>query len=384
MNLFRSANPINKNNPRIVHLTSAHHSTDIRIFIKECRSLARAGYSVDLVAPGLHDELRDHINIHAIPVAKRRFSRITTGVYRIYKIAKSLDADIYHFHTPDLIPVGLLLLRRGKRVIYDIQEDHPRSILSRKYIPNGARKPISQFFEMFENYSAGYFSALVAATPAIGDRFQKINPKTVVVNNYPLLDELKPVNSKQWNLRDTSICYVGAITQVRGAIQMIQAMEYLPKTIGAKLEIAGEIWPDDLRVQAMGLKGWQYVRELGILTREEVKSLLAKTRAGLVLFHPEPNHVQAQPNKLFEYMSAGIPVIASDFPLWRQIIEKTGCGLLANPIDPCSIADAVEIILTNHEEAEAMGQRGRQAVDIKYNWGNEEAKLINLYEELFQ
>jgi glycosyltransferase involved in cell wall biosynthesis len=367
---------------RIVHLTSAHPTTDTRIFIKECRSLVRAGFQVHLIAPGDQNELREQIEIFAIPKTTSRFSRITDVLFQIYKIAKSIDAELYHIHDPDLIFVGLQLQKMGKHVVYDIHEDYPRSLLSRRYIPKIVRKPISLIYEKCEYYAAKRFSAIIAATPAIGKRFQEINSKTVVVNNYPILDELMPVGSIRWDERDISICYVGAITHIRGAIQMIKAMEYLPKNIGAKLEMAGEIWPQELRNQVIELDGWQYVIELGKLNREEVKQLLGRTRVGLVLFHPEPNHVQAQPNKLYEYMSAGIPVIASDFPLWRQIIENTGCGLLANPTDPFSIADAILYLLTNHQEAEVMGKRGREAVVKKYNWKKEEEKLITLDEEL--
>jgi glycosyltransferase involved in cell wall biosynthesis len=344
--------------------------------------LAKAGFQVNLVAPGDRNELRDNINIHVFPIPKSRFYRVTAGLYHIYQFAKKFDADFYHIHDPDLILIGLFLQKNGKKVIYDVHEDHPRNLLSRRYIPIKLRKPISLVYEKLENYAAKYFSAIIAATPVIGERFQKINPKIVVVNNFPLLDELKPIGNKRWDGRDISICYIGAITHVRGAVQTIQAMEYLPRNIGAKLELAGEIWPDELRKQIQVLEGWRYVKELGILSREEVKKLLARTRAGLLLIHPEPNYIKSHPTKLFEYMSAGIPVVASDFPLWRQIIEDSGCGLLADPMDPLSIAEAIKILLTRDEEAEAMGKRGREAVETKYNWNTEEEKLLSLYADL--
>ena len=130
------------------------------------------------------------------------------------------------------------------------------------------------------------------------------------------------------------------------------------------------------------MRGWDRVEELGTLGRSEVAQLFGQVSAGLVIFLPEPNHVEAMPNKLFEYMSAGIPVIASDFPLWHGIVEGAGCGLLVDPLDPRAIAGAIEHLLTHPEEAEAMGRRGRQAVERWYNWENEESKLLQLYASL--
>ena len=104
--------------------------------------------------------------------------------------------------------------------------------------------------------------------------------------------------------------------------------------------------------------------------------------AGLVTFYPLPNHVDAQPNKMFEYMSSGLPVIASNFPLWKKIIEGNKCGLCVDPLDPAAIAKAIDYIVSHPDEARAMGENGKRAVYEKYNWGVESEKLISLYRSL--
>jgi glycosyltransferase involved in cell wall biosynthesis len=372
----------NNSKPRVAHLTSAHRPNDTRIFVKECQSLARAGYDVHLVAPGGYNVQKELVSIHAFPIARSRYSRFSTSMFQIYQLAKGINADLYHIHDPDLIFVGLLLKKRGRPIVYDVHEDNPRMLLSRQYIPKKIRKPVSQTYQVLENYASRYFSAIVAATPVIGDRFQKINPNIVVINNYPIIDELKPTRPIHWTDRDQSICYVGAITQVRGALQMVQAMEFIPENFEAKLEMAGEIWPRELRRQLKTFSGWKNVKELGLISRGEVRRLFERTRAGLVLMHPTPSYIQSQPTKLFETMSAGLPVIASDFPLWRQLVEDIGCGLLANPQDPCSVAEAIMNLLRHHADAESMGARGREAVETIYNWNKEETKLLSLYKKL--
>jgi glycosyltransferase involved in cell wall biosynthesis len=364
---------------KVVHLSTHHSVGNVRLFTKECRSLAKAGYAVTLVAPYDHNTVVDGVQIKAIPKESRRLKRMTVTTGQVYREAIRLDADLYHLHMVELIPVGLLLLARGKKVIYDCYEDAPRSILTRFYLPDNLKRPISWLLERLENFAAPRFSAVVAATPTIGARFQSLNTHTVVVNNFPLQDELRPPNDVSWAQRSMAVTYLGALAPPRGLYQMIEAMAYMPDHLGATLKLAGPFSPPESRIKATRLQGWKWVEELGILSRSQVAKLLSQVSAGLAVYLPAPNHIEAMPNKLFEYMAAGIPMIASDFPLWREIVEKAGCGLLADPLDPQAIAEASEHQLTHPAEAEAMGKRGRRAVEKSYNWEKESEKLIDLY-----
>jgi len=368
----------------IVHLTTVHSPFDVRIFHKQCRSLAKAGYKVSLVAPCSRDETVDDVQIIGIKIAKNRFSRITDSMAQIYNKAMRLNADLYHFHDPELIPIGLILRARGKSVVYDIHEDVPRSLFatSRDYIPNSAKRPASWIIERFENYAARFLSGLIVATSTIGKRFHKLNPNTEVINNYPILHELIQTTSVPWFDRPFSVAYIGAISIERGIKQMVRAMEYLSEDLHASIELAGTFSPNRVRDEVSMLPGWKHVNELCFVNRNEVAQILGQVRAGLVLFHPEPNHIESQPNKIFEYMSAGIPVVASDFPLWRELIEKDGCGMLVDPLDSKAVADAIEYIFKNPKEAEAMGKRGRSAVEKYYNWDIEKEKLLEFYHML--
>jgi hypothetical protein len=359
-----------------------HPIWDVRVFHKECRSVVAAGYPVTLVAPHDCDEVIDGVRVCGVGVAGGRIKRMTMTVARVLRRAWEVDADIYHFHDCELVPAGLMLQVLGRHVVYDVHEDVPRDLVTRYYLPAATRRVIARVIEVIENAAAKRFSAVVTATPAIGARFGRLNPRTCVVNNYPILRELAPSEETPWSSRGPAVAYVGAIAEERGIVEMVQAMAELSPGLDATLELAGSFSPAEDRALVERHPGWKRVHELGQLPRPDVATLLSRVRAGLVIFRPAPNHVGAQPNKLFEYMAAGIPVIVSDFPLWRELVEGAGCGLLVDPSDATVIAQAIEYLLTHPAEAEAMGRRGRQAVEARYNWESESAKLIRLYEEI--
>lgn len=367
--------------PRVVHMTSAHEAWDVRIFQKECRSLARAGYEVIELTNEAADARRDGVRILGLGTCRSRLHRMTTKMVAMARQAFRLRADVYHFHDPDLLPLALLLRAFHKCVIYDIHEDLPSTILYKHYIPAWLRLPLMRLTELIENAASRAMSGLVAATPAIANRFRRINENTVVVNNFPILAELAPAEKKEWSQRSMSVAYIGGIAEGRGIRELLSAMSQLP-AIEAKLELAGWYSNPALETELIHSPAWRHVTWRGVLLRAGIAELLGSVRAGIVSFHPEPNCVTAQPTKLFEYMSAGIPVIASDFPLWRRIVATAGCGLLVDPCDPSSIAEAISYLLTHDGEAEAMGQRGRAAVERQYNWEIEESNLLGFYSSL--
>ena len=201
----------------------------MRIFHKECKSLARAGYEVTLIASIGGRRTLDGVRFVPLPRWKSRFDRILRGPLATYKKALEARADIYHFHDPELIPVALLLRLSGKQVIYDIHEDVPRTISYKNYIPGPLKEPISRAAEIFENWAGARFSALVAANPIIGDRFRPLNQNTVVVNNYPKIEEIERLPGTTTNNRAANLLYVGMrITRARGAEEMIRAVGLLP------------------------------------------------------------------------------------------------------------------------------------------------------------
>jgi glycosyltransferase involved in cell wall biosynthesis len=364
---------------KICHLSSAHPASDIRIFHKECVSLAKdERFDVYLLTINSRTEKINNVQLVSVESkSKNRFTRILNSSRAVYKKALKLDADIYHFHDPELLPYGLKLIRRGKIVIYDAHEDVPRQILSKHWIPLFLRKSIANLYESYENYVAKRLSFVVTSTPTIEKRYKKINPNSSAICNYPILEE--NVVLPEWSTRNNEICYVGGITVVRGINEIVKVLE-LDNDL--QINLAGAFSPLTLRDDLIKSNSWKQVNEYGVVDRNEILKILNKSKIGMVTLHPIENYLDSLPIKMFEYMYAGIPLIASDFPLWKELISENKCGYCVDPFDITETYRLIQTLLSNDDLAKKMGENGRKSVLEKYNWRIEEKKLISIYLKL--
>jgi glycosyltransferase involved in cell wall biosynthesis len=368
---------VTKQFPKVCILSTVHELHDSRIFYKEAHSLREFGFDVSFIVQHEQSEVIDGIQIIPLGKSKSRLKRMTVTVWEAWRKAMKQAADVYHFHDPELIPVGLLLKAMGKKVIYDVHEDVPRQILAKTWIVKPLRRVVAAVFERFEHFAAKRMDTVVTVTPFIRDRFLKINCQVFVVHNYPKLAEFPLHRSPQVDDEQT-VCYIGGITRIRGLIEMVEAIG----RTNSKLLLAGSFSSDDLRRDAIALQGWGQVEELGQLNREQVSDTLRRASAGIYAGHPIINYIDALPIKLFEYMASGIPVISSNFPLLKDIVERYKCGLCIDPLEPQAIADAIQWINDHPKEAVQMGDNGRAAVEECFNWESESRTLFRLYNQL--
>jgi glycosyltransferase involved in cell wall biosynthesis len=341
--------------------------------------MAERGHKVSLVVADAHgDASTDGVSILDVGKSAGRLNRILHSAGRVCERAEAIDADVYILHDPELIPCGIRLKRKGKKVVFDSHEDIPTQLLGKPYLGRLSALILSHSFGAYQQYACHRFDGIVAATPFIRERFKKINKRTIDINNYPIVEEFDDVHP--WTDKAIQICYVGNIAAIRGIRELVDACALFRSP--AKLALAGSFETSALEAEVKAQAGWHRVNALGHLDRSGVRDVMAHSMAGLVTLHPQVNYLDALPVKMFEYMAAGIPVIASDFPLWREIIEGSSCGLCVDPINPSSIAEAVDYIVTHPDHARHMGANGRRAAEEKYNWLSESRKMLNFYEDI--
>lgn len=362
--------------PVVCHITSVHSALDIRIFEKECKSLSE-NYQVHLIHPGIENLKSDNVNVIGINYKEtNRLKRILNTGKKVVEKALTLNAEVYHFHDPELLRYTSRLKKNGAKVIYDSHEDLPKQVLDKPYLPKSVRGFISVLVEYYERKNSSKLNGVITATQTIKKRFDKYNKNVCCIYNYPILDRY--TKNLSWVDRPKSAVYIGGIFEKRGIWEITEA---ITKT-DSSLELAGKFSPQELKDKVLNKHQGDNVNYHGFLDKNGINKLLESTNIGLVTLHPTKSYLESLPIKMFEYMAAGLPVIASNFPFWKQIIEKHECGICVDPLNPKEISDAIIYLNNNPEIASKMGENGKTAAFELYSWQSESDKLTEFYKSL--
>lgn len=372
---------------KVCILTTAHSPYDDRIYHREVLSLLRAGYSVVIVAPWGRNELTtDGLEIIAVGKPATRIARFTRTAAQVFKAALSQHADVYHFHDPDLLPWMIMLSVAGKRVIYDVHEYNGKSILAKTWLPAALRKPAARSVDWLEGWTSKRFSGVITVNPHMAGLFRKYNAQVDSIANYPLPWFVEAC-ARSENASRVRVIYVGGLNKERGYELIFDAMKLVrQRRPNAECLVVGPVdysgvngkYPRfNQEGQSIDGVAWGGTVKFG-----DVPEYLLSARVGWIPWQWTPNNDQGTPVKLFEYMAAGLPVVASKLGFIAKIVEETGCGLLVPPSDTQAHADAICYLLDHPDEAVAMGERGKRAVLDRYNWSHVEKKLLNFYEQI--
>lgn len=368
---------------KVCILTTVHPAFDVRIFYKEAKTLVQAGYNVALIAQHNKDEIVDGVNIIALPKAKNRFMRIFGLSWRVFYLALRQLADVYHFHDPELIIMGIILKLFGKKVIYDMHELVYFQIKDKYWLKFRIIKKLMQWiYLLFEMLSIKYFDQLILAEDGYKSYFTqryKNFKRYTIIRNFPTVSLIKSAELiNNGAKQNPTIIYAGVLTRTRGIKEIIKSMEYIKRR--AELWLLGKWESEGFKKECENLEGWNNTRYLGFISLNEVFQYMKIADIGICLLHPIKNYITSLPTKSFEYMACSLPMVMSNFPYWKRIFKE--CALFVNPYNPKNIAKNILYLLDNPDAMKKMGENGRKLIKDRYSWEEESKKLLNIYKKL--
>jgi len=364
-------------------LTSSHSTFDSRVFHKQARSLSDAGYDVTLITPHDSDMERDGVKIRA--VRQEDVESADFGHAReIYREAKRIQADIYHFHDPGLLPFGLMLSYRTEgKVIYDCHEQYEKAFRNYGFPPD-LFNPLVRLYPMIQSMICNRLDAVVTTTEETAEDFRRRGHSTVTtVRNFPITTDINIGEPPIEASTDYLLVYVGGLSETRGLTQMIRLVSALRERsldVGAWLigPVKGKQNEVQTLTEKMGVSS--YVEFVGRVPHETVFSYLHTGDAGLALLDPE-RFERDIPLKLFEYMYSEIPVVTTPIGASEKFIDDEW-GIVVPFGDTKKQAEQVAELLTDSKRVDRMGAKGKEKVLKEYSWEIEKEKLLSLYDYL--
>ena len=362
---------------RVCHMTSSHGSNDARIFKKECTSLAKAGYKVFLVAPG-KSRVENGVFICGVPKRLGRLERMLFVTHDIYKQAKALNADIYHFHDPELLPYGIKLAKKGKKVIFDSHENYVAQIKTKDYLPRITRNLIARIYQCYETHACAYYSAVITPCRFNGESiFEGRAHRTAFVGNKALNYEQSSLPMKS-NTKAT-ICCLGSLTHARGITHLVKASHLAE----VKLILCGPITEKYLK-ELQTMPEYENVEYRGVLEPEELVGVMSECFAGAAvgLNRGQYLYVDTLPTKVADYLLNGLPVLLYKSPFNQQFIEESKCGVIVDTDNIESFAKSIKELQLRAKNDECLPERCRLYAIKHLLWDSDEKELLALYDEI--
>lgn len=344
----------------------------------------KAGYEVTLIAQYEKNDSIDGVRLIALPKAKNRFYRMFGITTRAFWLALKQRSDVYHFHDPELVPVGLLLkLLTRKKVVYDVHEDVPKEIMQKHYLPKIMKNFMPVLCRYVQNWSSRFFDGIIAAGEDIAESFTNshVRNKVITLRNMPPVEFVEACNGSNGKLGN-HIIYVGGLSTERGIRELVEALNYVKSDV--RLFLIGTFEDNKFESEIRKIAN-EKVQIVGRISYQEVPNFIKAAKIGVICFYPEPNYLDClagRNNKLYEYMAGGLAIIGSHFPRWKEVIEGGSFGITVDPKNPKSIASAIDYLLDNPGTVKQMAQNGVKAVREEYNWDAEKEKLLQVYKKL--
>jgi glycosyltransferase involved in cell wall biosynthesis len=295
--------------------------------------------------------------------------------WRILRKALSRPSrSVFCIHDSDILGVGLILKFFGRTVLYDAHEDTPLQIGYQHWLPQWMKGPYAAFYYLLEKVCGWCFDAIIVAEPVIAKYFPA--RKTYLVRNFSLVHPFKTHAPAPYQQRPQTLTYVGTLSRVRGLYEMLEGAQLAAGHAPFTFVLGGKFVPQSLQEDV--LKNYR-IDFAGWLSFDAMVAVLFAARIGIIIPNPIERYKTNYPVKMFEFMAAGLPVIASEAGESAAFISEAQAGILVDPMNVVQIGEAITWLLTHPEEAEAMGRRGQALVFEKYNWEKENETLQKVY-----
>lgn len=368
---------VRKSRP-IVMLTNSHKSLDPRVFQKEGRTLARAGFEIHFVTPFGKSFQAEGVNIIAIPEGHAGWQKLVVVPWNLFKAALRFPRrSIILIHDSEILWIAFLLKLAGRKVVYDAHEDTPLQISYLHWVPKILKGPYALLYRLLEKMAGIFFDAIIVAEPVIAKYFPQ--RKTFLIRNFAIVRAFKQFTSVPYVERERILVYVGLLSEARGLTTMLKAADIAHQRTKFEFYLGGKFSPPSMQQPIVE----KYpIHFLSWLEFDQVAPLLFRSRVGMIVPEPNARYRTNYPVKLFEYWCAGLPVIASREGESAAFLSECDGGILVDPTNIDEVANAIIWLFENPEKAEAMGRRGQEMIFSKYNWENEEPRLIALFDSL--
>jgi glycosyltransferase involved in cell wall biosynthesis len=371
---------------RICHVTTVHPAKDARIFYRMSRALAERGYAVTLIAPESSEDALVRMSTWNAQIAQSgRINRFALAL----RATLAERADIYHFHDPELIPLGLILkvLRPSAAIVYDVHEDYPAMMRVKYWIPAPLRPLMAQAARLANTAAGVCLDGIVVADPHVQQDFQHVaRHKAIVYYNFPTLSLFAPAPAEP-SVAQADLVYIGGMSDRSGIFVLLDALTLLAQQgLTPSVRLAGYTDGEaglaaiEQGIRIRGISAQVDLR--GRIPHAQVPAWIRSGRIGLVTLQPIAKFLKNIPTKLFEYWACGLPVIASDLPPIRPFLSNEKNGLLFTPTSAEDLARVIAWLMRHPCEGKAMGQYGQEQVAKEWNNDRQIDDLIGLYEQI--
>jgi glycosyltransferase involved in cell wall biosynthesis len=361
-----------------------HDWNDDRIFERAAVGLASLGHEVYFVAPAEKDFVDSGVHIKSIP-KRSRIGKHIFGPKDAFNTMKTIEADIYHFHNPNMMFVMKKWVKKGNRVFIDIHENYEARV-EKLPIPGICKAIAIKFYRRLENNFCKYYTGVTVVTESMKKKISPSGVPILVVDNVPYLSRLEQIQlSKDKHIQPTIITS-GSHTSARNCMKAVEALPYIVEIVpDVQMLFVGRFQPasfeQELHERAKELGVSVNLKTEGMLPWLENFARISKAHVGCVFYEDNLNNKFTLPNRLYEYMFCGLAVLGENFPEVKGKLEESKSGLTVNSSDPLSIADGVIAMLSNNEKLVNYATNAKQAVENLYNFENSLVELNKFYYE---